>query len=183
MAGERGDRMSIKQDIELALAMNDARTVFALLDESPGVINDQIATGNTFTFLIEACRRRYHDIVVGLIERGADVNRANAVDENGEGGNAPIWFACQGSHEGDKEILLTLITHGADVNARGENGWFPLHMAFQWGHVDLAELLVEKGADVACVDDAGRSPLEWAKGKVDDGVYLVLERLTHAAGK
>ena len=169
--------MSITQEIETALAKHDTATVFALLDQNLHVINDQIAPGNTFTFLIEACRRRYSDIVAGLIERGADVNRANAVDENGEGGNTPIWFACQGNNPGDPEIVALLINHGADIDARGENGWSPLHMAYQWGHVELASILIEKGADTSCVDNDRRSPLEWAAGKVSDDIFKELERL------
>lgn len=169
--------MSITQEIETALAKHDTATVFALLDQNLHVINDQIAPGNTFTFLIEACRRRYSDIVAGLIERGAEVNRANAVDDKGEGGNTPIWFACQGGNPGDPEIVTMLISHGADIDARGENGWSALHRAYQWGHVERARILIEKGGDTSCIDNDGRSPLEWATGKVSDDILKELATL------
>lgn len=127
--------MTINQEIEYKLAANDPDSVFRMLDKNPKVIDEQISAGNTFTFLIEACRRRYETIVTGLIERGADVNRANAVDEYGEGGNSPLWFACQGPVEGNARILEMLIKAGAEIDAKGESGWSPLHMACQWGQL------------------------------------------------
>ncbi|MBT5874618.1 MAG: ankyrin repeat domain-containing protein [Candidatus Latescibacteria bacterium] len=169
--------MTINQEIESKLAENDHVSVFRMLDENPEVIDEQIAPGNTFTYLIEACRRRYDTIATGLLERGADVNRVNAVDENGEGGNAPLWFACQGPAEGNRDLLMLLIKAGAQLDSQGESGWTPLHMACQWLHVDLAELLLEAGASPDIRDSEGRTPLEYAKEKVDDMTFMRLKRV------
>lgn len=170
-------RLSINQEIELKLAENDHATVFRMLDEHPEIIDEQIAPGNTFTFLIEACRRRYVTIAAGLVERGADVNRVNAVDENGEGGNSPLWFACQGSVEGNSDLVNMLLEAGAQLDAQGECGWTPLHMACQWRHVGLVELLIESGASPDIRDGEGRTPLEYAKEKVDDMTFMRLKRV------
>jgi len=39
--------------------------------------------------------------------------------------------------------------HGADVSAKNQDGWTPLHRAFDWhlseDHVELAQFLVEHG--------------------------------------
>lgn len=160
--------MITKLKIEYALADNQIEQVFSMLDERPELINEQISPGNTFTFLIEACRRRHEEIVLGLIKRGADVNQVNAVDHNGEGGNSPLWFACQGNVPENTNIVKALIKHGADVNAKGECGYTPLHMACQWGHVQLAKILIEHGADKNALNDEGQNAIDYAKGKISD---------------
>jgi len=49
---------------------------------------------------------------------------------------------------GDIEQVKSLISKGADVNARDVWDQTPLHRAAAYGHKDLAELLIAKGADV-----------------------------------
>ncbi len=169
--------MNLKLKIEYALASNEVEKVFSLLDEHLELINEQISPGNTFTFLIEACLRRHEEIVLGLIERGANVNQVNAVDHNGEGNNSPLWFACQGNVPENTNIVRALIKHGADVNAKGECGYTPLHMACQWGHVELAKILIEHGADQNALNDAGQNAIDYTKGKVGDKAYEQLSEL------
>jgi len=55
------------------------------------------------------------------------------------------------------------LAQGADVNARNENGWTPLHIAVRWGYVAVAEFLIEKGALVDARNDAGETPLYYAR--------------------
>ena len=55
---------------------------------------------------------------------------------------------------------------GADVNAKGEHGFTPLHAVcgrgtLWFGHMDIIELLIAKGADVNAKDD-GLTPLHEA---------------------
>lgn len=47
-----------------------------------------------------------------------------------------------------KDISELLISKGADVNAKGKNGYTPLHWAAEFGRKGVAELLISKGADV-----------------------------------
>jgi ankyrin repeat protein len=42
-----------------------------------------------------------------------------------------------------------LLDGGADVNARGEDGYTPLHGATCWGHLDVVKFLVDRGADIS----------------------------------
>jgi ankyrin repeat protein len=81
-------------------------------------------------------------------------------------GRTPLQaFAFQGTHR----TVAWLIAHGADVNARGPNGWMAVHFAAQrnTGPKTLA-LLVDNGADLEAQDDDGHTPLEIAQhnGKV-----------------
>jgi ankyrin repeat protein len=47
------------------------------------------------------------------------------------------------------------LADGADVNAKGKNGWTPLHIAAANDHKELPELLIEKGANVNAKDGIG----------------------------
>jgi hypothetical protein len=83
-----------------------------------------------------------------------------------QGGRTPLQaFAFQGTHR----TVDWLIAHGANVNARGPNGWTAVHFAAQrnTGPKTLA-LLVDHGADVETQDDDGHTPMDIAQhnGKV-----------------
>jgi len=54
----------------------------------------------------------------------------------------------QAAEEGDIAKITTLLTQGADVNARSEIGWTALIAAAEEGHTEIVEMLLTKGADV-----------------------------------
>ena len=54
---------------------------------------------------------------------------------------------------------------GADVNARTENGYTPLHWAAGWGTAETVQLLIAAGADVNARTENGYTPLHWAAWK------------------
>lgn len=58
-----------------------------------------------------------------------------------------------------KEILERLLEYGPDLNLRDKLGYSALHYAAQNYVVDLAELLIEKGAEVDCRNNSGATPL------------------------
>jgi ankyrin repeat protein len=49
---------------------------------------------------------------------------------------------------GDLAVARTMLEQGAKADARNDRGWTPLMIAAMAGRVDMAKLLVEKGADV-----------------------------------
>ena len=55
---------------------------------------------------------------------------------------------------------------GADVNAKDNGGFVPLHWAVSLGNIALAKLLISAGADVnAETNMMGTTPLEFANSK------------------
>ena len=45
-------------------------------------------------------------------------------------------------------VLLSLKPSQVDIDAEDEDGWTPLHAAVYWGNAEIAEELVDHGADV-----------------------------------
>jgi len=68
------------------------------------------------------------------------------------------------NHEADYvSAAKLLIDSGADVNAKGSGGWTSLHLAAAYGHSDLIELLISKGAALDVKDNSGKTPLDYAR--------------------
>ena len=76
-----------------------------------------------------------------LLAAGAEVNAASRETMK----LTPLASALA---TGQNEIARTLIDHGANVNAKGENDVTPLHTAAARGNIDAATLLLEHGADI-----------------------------------
>lgn len=62
------------------------------------------------------------------------------------------------------------------VGSRKNDGWTPLHSASQEGHVKLAELLIQHGADVGSRNDDSWTPLHSAS---QEGRIKIAELLLH----
>ena len=97
------------------------------------------------------------DVASLLVTRGADLNRkASQVAL----GFAPLHAAVQ---EGYLGIVTELVENGADVNL--ESGFHketPLSRAASNGRPEIADYLLEKGANTEIVDRNGKTPLYFA---------------------
>ncbi|MBI4024646.1 MAG: ankyrin repeat domain-containing protein [Verrucomicrobia bacterium] len=69
--------------------------------------------------------------------------------------------------QGDPVEVRDLAEHGAEVNAKGENGWTPLLWAVQGGHHDAIRFLLYKGADAEAADKKGVTSLKLAANQND----------------
>ncbi|MDG7052918.1 MAG: ankyrin repeat domain-containing protein, partial [Wolbachia endosymbiont of Alcedoecus sp.] len=138
-----------------------------LLDKNASGIND--VNNNSSTPLHLAIQGNKPSTVKLLLNKGANIN---AKDKDGK---TPLGLAVQEGYTDivqiieqvqsdlDKELLTavqngdlnkvkSLISRSANVNTRDKYSWTPLHWAAYKGHLEVAEFLVKKGADINAAD-------------------------------
>jgi ankyrin repeat protein len=69
----------------------------------------------------------------------------------------PLHFT---AYLGHKEITALLLSHDVDINVQTDNGHTPLYIAVENGRIDLANYLIENGADTSIHDSFGRTALD-----------------------
>jgi len=92
------------------------------------------------TYLMHSTLNRDFPLIKKLIELGADLELQ---DNSGETVlRLAIVFHI------DKEIILYLIEHGANVNSANHRGVTPLIYTIYWNNISIANLLLDNGADI-----------------------------------
>ena len=74
---------------------------------------------------------------------------------------------------GNIEVVKQHLAAGADVNAKDDKEWTPLHDAAIYGRKEILELLISEGADVNAKDDARGTPLHYAGGSKEVAELLI----------
>lgn len=119
-----------------AVDRHDASEARRLVDSG---INVNTVGKDSATPLIWMLGRQNLPAVKLLLELGADPNQ---YVRNGIG--PPVWVSAAG---GRKEALTLLLDHGGDPNLV-YGGDSPLMKAISGSHLDCAELLLQRGADI-----------------------------------
>lgn len=93
------------------------------------------------------------DAVRALLAHGADVSARN---QRG----VPVLH--EAARRGNTGVAILLARAGAPVSDHaGDDGSTPLHWAARDGDLELAKVLLERGASLEAVDRLGRTPLQW----------------------
>ena len=120
---------------------------------------DVNAQGGIFgTALSAAFDKGEVKIALALLRCGADIN---ALDIFGE---SSLY---RSARDGNRVLMKLLLEHQADVNVRTGNGRLitSLHFAAQVEELDICQLLLEHGADLASRNSDGFVPLHVASGR------------------
>jgi len=142
-----------------------------------------------YTALHAAAEAGHADLIVPLLDAGADINRATydatftalhhslakakwdcariLIDKGAdlnllnEGGvfGTALHYAV---YQGNEEFVKYIIAKGGDVNIISGQGYSPLHMAVINDFPILADILIKAGADVNQVDEDELTPLHMA---------------------
>ena len=77
-------------------------------------------------------------------------------------GNTPIMYAAMFSST--PEIVQLLLEHGAEIDARDNNGWTPLMLAAGFSSTpEIVQLLLDQGGDALAKDSDGNKAIDHAK--------------------
>jgi ankyrin repeat protein len=83
------------------------------------------------------------------------------------------------------DVARLLVEHGANVNARISDGacpgQTPLHLVARYNRIEVVQVVLEHGADVAAEDNQGRTPLHMASGWNNGTVEVARVLLEHGA--
>jgi ankyrin repeat protein len=148
-----------------ATATGQLARVQQLLDADPDLLDSYSPDG--FWPLGLAVFFRHRPLIDYLLSRGA---RLDGVARNPM--KVTVMHAVTNSK--DVEVARLLLERGADVNARQQAGWAPLHTAAANGDEAMARLLLAHGADRAARTDDGKTPgdLAVANGHAALGALL-----------
>lgn len=136
-----------------AIERGHASAAEALIAAQPALLNARFANGETPLHAALAAGGGASDILLRLLELGADPNGENREQA------PPLLIAAQ---VGDRRGAQLLLRSRAAANSRQRVGDSPLHFAAAGGHAPIVKLLLEANASPLCRDSAGRLPWQCA---------------------
>ena len=71
--------------------------------------------------------------------------------------NKMLW---EGVIENNFDKVRIALNLRAEVNAKDDSGYTPLHLAARWNYLAVAQLLISSGADLEAKDNNGDTPLD-----------------------
>lgn len=119
--------------------------------------------------LLIALKMGYTIIAQVLLAGGADVNARDRL------GLTSLLVACGKPTQGYRSIAEALIMKGAAINIRDPLGYTPLLLSLSGGIVDVAELLVERGADVRASTRKGQGAIDLARASGKPELVRLIE--------
>ncbi len=149
----------------------EIRRIQAMMQNSP----DLITSPNGKHPLIRAADAGWLKVAAFLLDHGADVNAAAAGDGARSFGPTALH---QAATFGNKAMVELLLSRGADVNAKDDDGRTPLYVATDKGFQAIVEVLLANKADVNVSDrHSGITPLHRA---AESGRAKIVQQLLAA---
>ncbi|MAP21746.1 MAG: hypothetical protein CL589_02675 [Alteromonadaceae bacterium] len=148
-------------DVNAALPDDSRLLAWAIETQTPALVDlllengakVNIAGGNRFSPLIQACRYGNSTVINALLQKDANVQ--NAIEDG-----TSAFHLCAASASGD--TLARMIKAGAEINATNTYGQTPLMFAANAGNVNNLTLLLDAGADINQQTQEGYSALFFA---------------------
>ncbi|KAK6195649.1 hypothetical protein SNE40_001033 [Patella caerulea] len=137
-----------------AIRRGDTAEAIALIRNSSksGNIDSQTVKRDG-TALFWACWRGDMELVLLLLQYGADVNARNCWN------STPLHAACDSNHP---EIARHLLLHGANTDSQTLTGDTPCHLAAYRGYAPVVQVLIENGASLSVLNRNRRTSLDEA---------------------
>jgi ankyrin repeat protein len=147
--------LGVPLDIFEAASTGDEARLQTILSENATAA--QAFSGDGWTPLHLAAAFGTPLSVAALVFRGA---RVDAVSQNSQK-NQPLHAALAlGRNPSTIELL---IAHGADVNATQAGGFTAIYSTAAANRIDLAEMLMEHGANPHSTNEQGKTPADFAR--------------------
>ncbi len=169
--------------LPLGPEVRDERGAIVALLLAHGARVDERGAGG-LTPLQAASRCGNRDVVEALLAGGADVRAAKPPLRLADGRptTGDIWSGATALHyaadAGEAGIVVALLDHHADLDARTAEGATPLLMAVMRKDRAMVSLLLDRGADVTLATQQGVTPIQTAHDLQDEDI----ERLLRAHG-
>lgn len=156
----------VEPDIFEAIALGDADAANAMIASDPELAGALSYDG--WSPLHLAGFFGLGDVVRSILRAKPDLGMKSA----NYMANTPLHAAIAGKC--DMSAVRSLLDAGADPDAAGAGGHTPFHLAASRGNRELAELLIEKGADERLLIEDGRTAAQVARehGKAEMAAWL-----------
>lgn len=121
----------------------------------------EVRNGPRWPSMLHAAAREDSAASIGFVlELGLPVDGRWPFDRYSPGSKGTaLHIACVAGRVATVEALMR---HGAQIDARSDEGWTPLHMAAGGGYAPIVERLLDGGADPLARDTLGRTVLHVA---------------------
>ncbi|XP_008207655.1 ankyrin-3-like [Nasonia vitripennis] len=177
----------IKQLLRTSKKRTDENSIVQLIVRREPALGHQLLKKCKLSLLWIAVISCYQDSAELLVGYGADVNERYGLDKSPDEllKKSTILHALLQMYPSkwNERLIELVIDHGADVNARDATdcnkaaacGCTALHLAVEYGRVKMAEMLLEKGAEVNAVRGPRLTPmLEITRTKAADELLPLL---------
>ena len=113
--------LRFEDKILLSVLLDDARSLDSHIDHDPGAVYKEYSLRCAYTplygaTLLHICAEFNHTYCAEvLVKRGADINAKAGIDENGLGGQTPIFHAVNQNSNNSIDMLSYLLAQSADL--------------------------------------------------------------------